>query len=151
MLQLKDGTAATTAKGIQGVSDEFNLWGSVFMLIADMTSINTAKKTRVVIRLQQIFKKNGSPRPKFISCQHHVLDCILCLVVDNKLHGSTKSPDIDYFFVKNLTSKYDHLKEAFSNGKAKIMEIGSWRDNIKFLYHLTRDFHHFTEKDKALL
>ena len=118
------------------------------MLIADMTSVNTGKKTKVVIQLQQMLKKNESPRPKYISCQHHVLNCILCLVMDNELHGSTKSPDIDYFFVKDLTSKYDYLKEAFRNGKAKIKEIGSWRDNMKFLYHLTCVFHHFIKKDK---
>ena len=148
VLQLKDGTAATIPKGIQGVLDGFNLYGSVLMLIADTTSVNTRKKTGVVIRLQQMFEKNGRPRPKFISCQHHVLDRILCLVMDDKLHGSTKSPDVDYFFVKDLTSKYDHLKEAFSNKKAKIKVIGGWRDNMKFLYHLTRVFRHFIEKEK---
>ena len=69
--------------------------------------------------------------------------------MDSKLHGSTKYPDIDYFFVKDLTSKYNHLKKAFINGKAKIKEIDGWRDNMKFLYHLTHDFHHFIEKDKV--
>ena len=91
MLQLKDGAAATIAKGIQDVLDEFNLWGLVLMLIVDTTSVNTGKKTGVVIWLQQTFEKNGSPRPKFISCQHHVLDRILRLVMDNILHGSTES------------------------------------------------------------
>ena len=146
VLQLKDDTAATIAKRIQGVLDEFNLWGSVLMLIANTTSVNTGKKIGVIIRLQQMFEKNGSP--KFISCQHHVLDRILRLVIDDELHSSTKSPDIDYFFVKDLTSKYDHLKEAFSNEKAKIKEIGGWRDDMKFLYHLTRVLRHFIEKDK---
>ena len=119
VLQLKDGTAATIAKGIQGVLDDFNLWGSVLMLITDTSSVNTGKKIGVVNRLQQMFEKNGSPGPKFISCQHHVLDRILRLVMDDELHGSTKSPDIDNFFVNDLTSKYDHLKEAFSNEKIK--------------------------------
>ena len=72
------------------------------------------------------------------------------LVMDDETHNSTKSPDIDYFFVKDLKSKYDHLKEAFSNGKAKIKEIGGWRDDMKFLYHLTCVFRHFIEKDKIL-
>ena len=147
VLQLKDGTAATIAKGIQGVLDEFNLWGLILMLIADRTSVNTGTKTGVVIRLQQMFEENGNPRPKFIICHHHVLDRILRLVMDDELHGSTKSPYIDYFFIKDLTSKYDYLKEAFSDGKAKIREIGGWKD-MKFLYHLTRVFRHFIEKDK---
>ncbi|QQP48958.1 Uncharacterized protein FKW44_009448, partial [Caligus rogercresseyi] len=93
-----DGTAATIAKGLQDVLQEFNLWGSILMIIADTTSVNTGKKSGVVIRLQQMFEKNGSPRPKFISCQHHVLDCILRIVMDDELHDSTKSPDIEYFF-----------------------------------------------------
>ena len=151
VLQLKDGTAATIAKGIQGVLDNFNLWGSILMIVADTTSVNTGKKTGVVVRLQQMFEENGSYRPTFISCQHHVLDRILRLVMDDELQGSTKSPDIDYFFVKDLTSRYDQLKEAFSNGKAKIKETGSWRDDMKFLYHLTRVFRHIMEKDEVPL
>ena len=117
---MKDGTTATIAKGIQGFLEEFNLWGSVLMLIADTKNVNTGKKTEVVIWVQQMFEKNGSPRPKFISCQHHVLDRILRLVMNGELHGSTKSSDIDYFFAKDLISKYNHLKEAFINGKARI-------------------------------
>lgn len=149
VLQLKDSTAATIAKGLQDVLQEFNLWGSILMIIADTTSVNTGKKSGVVIRLQQMFEKNGSPRPKFISCQHHVLDRILRVVMDDELHGSTKSPDIEYFFVKDLVRKYDQLKAAFSNGKAEIKETGGWRDDMKFLYHLTRVFRHFTEKDEV--
>ena len=34
--------------------------------------------------------------------------------------------------MKDLTSRYDQLKEAFSNGKAKIKETGGWRDDMKF-------------------
>ncbi|QQP40599.1 Uncharacterized protein FKW44_014704, partial [Caligus rogercresseyi] len=149
VLQLKDGTAATIAKGLQDVLQEFNLWGSILMIIADTTSVNTGKKSGVVIRLQQMFEKNGSHRPKFISCQHHVLDRILRIVMDDELHDSTKSPDIEYFFVKDLVRMYDQLKAAFINGKAEIKETGGWRDDMKFLYHLTRVFRHFTEKDEV--
>ena len=52
LLQLKDSTAATIAKEIQGVLDEFILWRSVLMLIADTTNVNTRKKPGVVVRLQ---------------------------------------------------------------------------------------------------
>ncbi|QQP49929.1 Uncharacterized protein FKW44_010757, partial [Caligus rogercresseyi] len=149
VLQLKDGTAATIAKGLQDVLQEFNLLGSILMIIADTTSVNTGKKSGVVIQLQQMFEKNGSPRPKFISCQHHVLDRILRIVMDDEYHDSTKSPDIEYFFLKDLVRKYDQLKAAFSNGKAEIKETGGWRDDMKFLYHLTRVFRHFTEKDEV--
>ena len=40
------------------------------------------KKNGVVIRLEQMFERHGSLRRKLISCQHHVLDRILSLVMD---------------------------------------------------------------------
>lgn len=147
-LKLKDGKAQTIAEGLQNVLDEFNLWGSIVMIVADTTSVNTGKKTGVVVRLQQMFEEKGHPKPKFISCQHHVLDRVLRVVMDDELHGSTKSPNIEYFFVQDLMSNYDQLKAAFSNGKTEIKETGGWRDDMKFLFHLTRVFRHFTERSE---
>lgn len=147
-LKLKDGKAPTIAEGLQDVLEEFNLWGSIVMIVADTTNVNTGKKTGVVVRLQQMFEEKGHPKPKFISCQHHVLDRILRVVMDDELHGSTKSPNIGYFFVQDLMNNYDKLKAAFSNGKTKIKETGGWRDDMKFLYHLTRVFRHFTERNE---
>ncbi len=148
-LRLKDGKAATIAEGLQGVLEEFKLWESILMIVADTTSVNTGKKTGVVVRLQQMFEEKGHPKPKFISCQHHVLDRILRIVMDDELQGSTKSPNIDYFFVQDLVSNYDKLKAAFSKGKTEIKETGGWRDDMKFLYHLTRVFRHFTERNEV--
>lgn len=147
-LKLKDGKAATITEGLQGVLDEFNLWGSILMIVADTTSVNTGKKTGVVVRLQQMFEEKGHPKPKFISCQHHVLDRILRVVMDGELHGLTKSPNIEYFFVQKLMNNYDKLKASFSNGKTEIKETGGWRDDMKFLYHLTRVFRHFIERNE---
>ena len=126
--------------------EEFNLWKSMLMIIADTTSVNTGRKNGVVVQLQKMLEKNGSPKPMFIICQHHVLDRILRVVIDDELQGSTKSPNIEYFFIKDMTSEYDKLKAAFCNGKAEIEETAGWRDDMKFLFHLTRVFHHFTEK-----
>ena len=98
-LKLKDGRVQTIAEGLQDVLEEFNLWGSVVMIVADTTNVNTGKKTGVVVRLQQMFEEKGHPKPKFISCQHHVLDRVLRVVMDDELHGSTKSPNIEYFFM----------------------------------------------------
>lgn len=147
-LKLKDGKAQTIAEGLQDVLEEFNLWGSIVMIVADTTSVNTGKRTGVVVRLQEMFEEKGHPKPKFISCQHHVLDRVLRVVMDDELHGSTKSPNIEYFFVQDLMSNYDKLKAAFSNGKTEIKETGGWRDDMKFLYHLTRVFRHFTERNE---
>ena len=67
-LKLKDGKAQTISEGLQDVLEEFNLWGSVVMIVADTTNMNTSKKTGIVVRLQQMFKEKGHPKPKFISC-----------------------------------------------------------------------------------
>lgn len=146
-IKLKDGKAQTIAEGLQYVLEEFNLWGSIVMIVADTTSVNTGKRSGVVVRLQEMFEEKGYPKPKFISCQHHVLDRILRVVMDDELHGSTKSPNIEYFFVHDLMSNYDKLKAAFSNGTTEIKEKGGWRDDMKFLYHLTRVFRHFSERN----
>ena len=147
-LKLKDGKAQTIAEGLQDVVEEFKLWGSVVMIVADTTNVNTGKKTDVVVRLQQMFEEKGHPKPKFISCQHHVLDRVLRVVMDDQFHGSTKSPNIEYFFVQDLMSNHDKLKAAFSNGKTEIKETGGWRDDMKFLYQLTRVFLHLTERNE---
>ena len=147
-LKLKDGKAQTIAEGLQDVLEEFNLWGSVVMIVVNTTNMNTGKKTGVVVRPQQMFEEKGHPKPKFISCQHHVLDRVLRVVMDDELHGSTKSPNIEYLFVQDLMSNYDKLKAAFNNGKTEIKETGGWRDEMKFLYHLTRAFRHLTERNE---
>ncbi|GLV43313.1 hypothetical protein CBL_03856 [Carabus blaptoides fortunei] len=150
-LKLKAGKAQTIAEGLQDVLEESNLWGSIVMIVADTTSVNTCKKTGVVVRLQQLFEEKGHPKPKFISCQHHVLDRVLRVVMDDELHGPTKSPNIKYFFVQNFMRNYEKLKAAVTNSKAEIKETGCWRDDMKFLYHLTRVFRHFSERNEIPL
>ena len=94
-LKLKDEKAQKIVEGLQDVLEEFKLWGIVVMIVADITNVNTGKKTGVVVRLQQMFEEKGHPEPKFISCQQHVLERVLCVVMGNELHGSTKSPNIE--------------------------------------------------------
>ena len=87
-----------------------------------------------------------------VRCLHHVFDCILCHVMNDELHGWTKSPDFDYFFVKDLVRKYDQLNEAISSGKAQIIkETSNARDDIKFLYHLAHVFRYFIETPTKFL
>ena len=95
-----------------------------------------------------MFEEKGYHKPKFISCQHSVLDRVLRVVMDDELHGSTKSPNIEYFFVQDLISNYDKLKAAFSNSKTEIKESDGCRDDMKFLYHLTRVFCHHSERNE---
>lgn len=61
--------------------DEYNAWNSVRMIVSDMTTVNTGRKSGVVIRRQTI-SKNGLEEPQFIICLHDVLDLILCHVLD---------------------------------------------------------------------
>ena len=60
------------------------------MVVADTTSVNTGAKNGIVPKTMLHFDKLHIERPKFISCQHHILDRILKHVMDQYL-GSTKS------------------------------------------------------------
>ena len=61
-------------------------------------------------------------------------------------HTSLSSPNIEYFFVRNLMNYYDTLKSKFVNGTDEITDWSGWRDDLRFLYHLTRvmRFHKMT-------
>lgn len=145
-LLLKDGKAETITEGIVKVIDEYSLWNAIQMIVADTTSVNTGKRSGVVVRLQQIFSEKGFTKPLFISCQHHVLDRILRVVMDQELGGNTTSPNVEYPFVSELTKRYEELKEQFVNGSEEILDKSGWRDDMKFLYHLTRVFRYFEDE-----
>lgn len=144
-LRLQDGKARTITNGISTVLEEYNLWSAVKMIIADTTSVNTGNKNGVVVKLQQMFSEKGFDRPLFISCQHHVLDRILRVVMDEEIGGSTTSPNIEYPFVSQLMNSYEELKAKFVNGTEAIVDKSGWRDDMKFLYHLTCVFKFFEE------
>ena len=147
VLKLADGRAETIASGIANVLEEFQLWNSIVMIIADTTSVNTGRKTGVVVRLQKMFNEKAGTNPKFYGCQHHILDRILRLVMDNSFGSATAtSPDIEYPFVKILLKDYEKLKKEFKNGEEMISESVSWRDDMKFLHHLTQVYRFYEEK-----
>ena len=101
-LHLKDGKAKTITEGIAKLVDEYNLWNAIKMIIADTTSVNTGKCSGVVVCLKRMFSEKGFSQPQFISCQHHVLDRILRLVMDQELGGNTTSPTrVFRFFDEN--------------------------------------------------
>lgn len=147
-LTLKDSKAATIAEGIVQVIEEYNLWNAVNMIVSDTTSVNTGKKNGVVVKLQKLFADKGISVPQFISCQHHVLDRILRVVMDDVIDCNTKSPNIAYPFVPEVMTRYEELKVQFVNGTDQIVEKSGWRDDMKFLFHLTRVFRFFEENGK---
>jgi len=66
-------------------------------------------------------------------------------MMDDELGGITTSPNIEYAFVSNLVSNYDDLKAQFVNGTEQMLEKSGWRDDMRFLFHLTLVFKYFKE------
>ena len=67
---------------IKKIIDEFDAWSSIQMIICDTASVNTERKNGIVIHLQREFKNKGFQKPQYIGCQNHVLDLILCHLLD---------------------------------------------------------------------
>ena len=84
-----------------------------------------------------MFTEKRINKPLFNSCQHHVFDRILRLVMDEELGSKTQSPNIEYPFVPQLLKVYEQLKTQFDNRIEVIFETSGWRDDMKFLFHLT--------------
>lgn len=144
-LDLPDGKADTVVKGITTVLDEYNLWKSIKMIVADTTNVNTGRRNGIVSQLQRLFSEKKLEEPQFIGCQHHVLDRVLRVVMDEELGGNNTSPNIEYPFIPELVKNYEQLRMNFKNGKEVITETAGWRDDMKFLFHLTRVFRCFEE------
>jgi hypothetical protein len=60
--------------------------------------------------------------------------------MDQELTGKTKSPNIEEIFIKELLTGYEELQGSFQNGTHIIDDKTGWRDDMKFLFHLTRAF-----------
>ena len=136
-LDLPNGKDDTVIKGITAVLDEYNLWKSIKMIVADTTNVNTGRRNGIVIQLQRLFAQKKLEEPQFIGCQHHVLDRVLCIVMDDELGGNNTSPNIEYPFIPELVKNYEQLKMNFKNGKEEITETAGWHDDMKFLFRLT--------------
>ena len=66
--------------------------------------------------------------------------------MDEEIGGSTKSPKIEYPFVPQLMNSYEELQTKFVNGTEVIVNKSGWRDDMKFLHHLTLVFKFYEEK-----
>ena len=56
------------------ITDLFDIWNCIKMIITDTTAVNIAKKNGVVTRLQKKFGDLGFDNPQYVSCQHHNLE-----------------------------------------------------------------------------
>lgn len=83
------------------------------MIICDITEVNTGKKIGVGIDSRRCLNLKV---PQFVCYQHHVLDIILGLVMDEVQRSNTKSLNIEYLFVSVLITNYEDLKEIFAIG-----------------------------------
>ena len=63
--------------------------------------------------------------------------------MDEELGGNKTSPNIEYPFIPELVNNYKQLRMNFKNGNEVITETAGWRDDMKFLFHLTRVFRVF--------
>ena len=54
-LDLPNGKADTVVKGITAVLDEYNLWKSIKVIVADTTNVNTGRRNGIDIQLQRLF------------------------------------------------------------------------------------------------
>lgn len=134
---LKDGKADSIFQALRELLNEYDLWGSIKMIVTDTTSVNTGKTGGVVKRLLMHFESVGLEKPLYVGCQHHVLDRILRLCMDDLFGGNTNSPDLSYDFVEVIRSKYDYLRSQFDNTGVQLKENDlKWRDDMQFLMHL---------------
>ena len=117
VLALPNGQAKTIASAIAEVLTEFSLWSSIKMIVCDTTNVNTGKKNGVVVTLQKWCREFRLESPVFIGCQHHILDRLLRLVLDEIVGGQTLSPNINYPFVLHIIDDYHNLKENFLNNE----------------------------------
>ena len=120
------------------------------MIVADTTNVNTGSRNGIVFQLQRMFAQKNLETPHFIGCQYHILDRVLRVVMDHELGGNNTSPNIEYPFIPELVKNYKQLKMNFKSGEEEISETAGWRDDMKFLFHLTRVFRFFKETGNFL-
>lgn len=72
-------------------------------------SVSTGRTSGVEVRLQRVFPSKGYDKPEFVSCQHHFLDRIQHIAMDEELAGASNSPYIEYFLVKELRISYEEF------------------------------------------
>jgi len=144
VISLEDSRSETIASAIQKVLDEFDLWKAIKIIVTDTTNANTGHRNGAVVKLQHHFTSRHFPIPQYIGCQHHILDRILRLMMDEICGNATISPNISYNFVEEIKQKYDVLKRYFVQSSAHVTcpPLG-WRDDMQFLLELGHCFRYY--------
>lgn len=92
------------------------------MIDADTSNVNCGRRNGIFIQLQRLFAQKNLQEPQFIGFQHHVLDLVLRVVMDDELGGNNISPNIEYPFIRELVNKDEQPKKTFKNGAEEITE-----------------------------
>ena len=110
------------------------------------SAVSNGRKNGVVVKLQNLFESKDLIKPQFIGRQHHIFNRVLKIVMDSELGTETKSPNIGYSFVPELKNTYNDLIDNFFNGEEDIPDAQEdliWRDDMKFIFHLTKVFKYY--------
>ncbi|KAI0984987.1 hypothetical protein GJ496_008344 [Pomphorhynchus laevis] len=97
----------------------------------------------MIVSEQPVSTSVGKMVPQFIGCQHHILDRVLRIIMDEYFGKYTVSPEISYEFVSLLTKDYDKLKHDFEQGEFKLEAPSGWRDDMCFLHHLMDVYNYY--------
>jgi len=148
VVTLDNGRSNTIYAALKEVLNDYELWGSVKMIISDTCNVNIGKKTGVVIQTQREFINRGYEAPQFIGCQHHVLDRILKLIMDELLESTTSNPNISYKFMDELLPNYARLVASYKQTTTDHCNTNNpgWRSDMKYLYELCQVFRYFIKE-----
>ena len=85
--------------------------------------------------------EKGYEKPQFIACQHHILDLVLRHIMEFQLGGLTRSLQLPYDFINEITNSYKVLKANYEHdSELSLNENPGWRDDFRFLYQLCEAF-----------
>ncbi len=88
-----------------------------------------------------MFVEKGYTSPLYVGCQHHILDRVLRLLVDETYDTSTSSPNMNYEFINNLQMNYMILVEQYVGECLPPQPTNmGWRDDMQFLFQLCQGF-----------
>ena len=105
-------------------------------MICDTTAVNSGLKSGVVVHLQEEFKKRNLSLLQYIGCQHHILDRILNISIDEIFLNKTNSPSMN-FFIDKIIQNYVLKNEYCEDGELIALENDpGWRVDFKFLFQL---------------
>ena len=88
----------------------------------------------MVKKIQVTICSKGFCRPKYIGCQHHILDTILRHVLNFYLHNRSTKPELEYDFIDQIDQQYEDLQNRCP-GKEDIQSTDNpgWRSDFTFL------------------